>query len=38
MGYRCIVGVIVIYLRVNRCHSIPMMYWKRAFDPQSVSE
>jgi hypothetical protein len=36
--YRCYIGVIVLFLRVNRFHSIPMVYNKRVFDPQSVSE
>jgi hypothetical protein len=38
IGYRCYVSVILLFLHVNRFHSIPMMYRKRVFDPQSVSE
>jgi hypothetical protein len=37
-GYRCYIGVIVLFLRVNRFHSILMVYKRRVFDPQSVSE
>jgi hypothetical protein len=36
--YRCYIGVKVLFLRVNRFHSIPMVYKKGVFDPQSVSE
>jgi hypothetical protein len=28
----------VLFLRVNRFHSIPMVYKRRVIDPQSVSE
>jgi hypothetical protein len=37
-GYRCYIGVIVLFLHVNRFHSIPMVYNRRVFDSQSVSE
>ena len=36
--YGCYVGVLVSYYIIDGFHSIPIVYNKRLFDPQSVSE